>query len=77
MFPNCAIVCVGDFNFDILNILNSIQRVNQDNINLNLNNFINNYSLKACSAGMSKNKNILNYTYRHETLDHLSYIDYF
>ena len=26
---------------------------------------------------MSQNKNILNYTYRHETLGHLSYIDYF
>ena len=52
-----------------------IQGLNRDNINFN--NFINNYSLKACSAGMSKNKKILNYIYRHETLGHLSYINYF
>src|SRR5207245_175590 len=33
--------------------------------------------LKVCDSKLSKNSNIINYTYLHETLRHSSYIDYF
>ena len=39
--------------------------------------FMSDWSLEACSSLLSRKKNVIDYTYKHESLGHTSYIDYF
>ena len=69
-----SIICGGDFNFDVLNVLNKSKSLERDNVNLF--NFIKDNKLVACGAQLTKNKYLIDYTYVHDTLGHYSHIDY-
>lgn len=67
-YPNHKIICGGDYNA-ILTTNSKISSV--------INKFSDNYNLDICSNKLSSNKDIIDYTFFHETLKRYSYIDYF
>ena len=66
-FPTHSIICGGDFNVNML----SHCRENEMIID-----FMNIFGLKLCTSVISSNNNIINHTYRQETLGHFSLIDF-
>jgi len=71
-FPDVSIICGGDFNVDLLKCN---QHVNRGCSTLQT--FIDDLLLKECNKSQSEHNILLDYTYRHETLNQSSYIDYF
>jgi len=68
MFPDHKIIWGGDFNVNLASNYAASVLINQ---------FISKYNLEAVKSDISSNVNIVNYTYRHKTLEFQSYIDYF
>jgi len=68
MFPYYNIIWGGDFNMNLL--LSS-------SASLLINKFLCDYNLEVIRSGVSLNVNICNFTYRHDTQQVQSYIDYF
>ena len=67
-FPDHLIICGGDFNANL----------RQSSLSSDLmNKFICDNNMEICDKLNSKNANIFNYTYFHESLKHFSYIDFF
>src|ERR1043165_8041220 len=67
-YAHCSIIFGGDMNVDLQSNLSDAQLIHA---------FMNRFSLELCTEVLSSNTNIVDYTYRHETLNRSSYIDYF